>query len=163
MSIPGFLRLTLHRLRGARVRGARQVTLGARVRLGSGALLDARGAPIRVGDGAWIGRGATILTQRASTALAEGTSPPECGMVTIGPGAWLGPRCLLMPGARIGTGAVVATEALVLGEVAAQAIVAGAPARLIGWRHTGECLEFRSDFSQQDTAPGDKSTPSSSP
>jgi acetyltransferase-like isoleucine patch superfamily enzyme len=51
--------------------------------------------------------------------------------VEIGDHVWLGLRSLIMKGARIGDGAVVAAGALVTGEVEPASIVAGAPARVL--------------------------------
>jgi acetyltransferase-like isoleucine patch superfamily enzyme len=164
MSIHTLLRLALLRLSSeATVRGCRQIDLGRGVRIGRGTLLDARGGPVCVGDGAWIGREATVLTDDPIRGRAKEATLSEPYAVTIGPDAWLGPRCLLMPGARIGAGAIVAAEAVVVGEVAPRAIVAGAPARLIGWRRAGDCLAFRPNTSTPDTASGGKTADSTSP
>lgn len=48
--------------------------------------------------------------------------------------AWIGLRCLVMPGAHIGEGAIVQAGSVVMGKVPPCAIVAGNPAKVIGWR-----------------------------
>jgi acetyltransferase-like isoleucine patch superfamily enzyme len=51
-------------------------------------------------------------------------------------GAWIGQRAIILPGRRIGRGAVVAAGAVVTRDVAPLEIVAGNPARVIGSRET---------------------------
>lgn len=53
--------------------------------------------------------------------------------VEVGPGAWVGAGSVIV-GTRVGTGAVVAANSVVLEEVPDYAIVAGAPARVVGQR-----------------------------
>ncbi len=59
----------------------------------------------------------------------EEPNPPH-----IGRDAWIGARVLLLPGVRIGQGAIVAAGAVVTKDVPPFAIVAGIPARVIGYR-----------------------------
>jgi len=49
--------------------------------------------------------------------------------VHIGAGSWLGARCTILPGVRVGPGAVVAAGAVVTRDVPANTLVAGVPAR----------------------------------
>ena len=48
--------------------------------------------------------------------------------------AWLGVRCMVLPGAHIGEGAVVQAGSVVMGSIPPCAIAAGNPAKVIGWR-----------------------------
>ena len=48
--------------------------------------------------------------------------------------AWVGMRCIVLPGAHIGEGAIVQAGSVVMGKVPPCAIVAGNPAKVIGWR-----------------------------
>lgn len=66
-------------------------------------------------------------------------NPPAS--ITVGDHVWLGLRSMIMKGARIEDGAIVAAAALVSGHVAANTIVAGAPARV-----QRENVEWRRDF-----------------
>ena len=56
------------------------------------------------------------------------------GDTVIGDGAWIGMRAMLMPGIKIGEGAVVASGAIVTKNVAPYTIVAGNPAAPIRQR-----------------------------
>jgi acetyltransferase-like isoleucine patch superfamily enzyme len=51
--------------------------------------------------------------------------------IVIGEHVWLGMRVIVLKGARIGAGAIVAAGAVVSGEVPEKACVAGVPARVI--------------------------------
>jgi acetyltransferase-like isoleucine patch superfamily enzyme len=57
------------------------------------------------------------------------------GEVVIDNHAWIGVRALILPGVRIGTGAVVGAGAVVTKDVEPYHIVAGVPARKIGERN----------------------------
>ena len=48
--------------------------------------------------------------------------------------AWLGVKCIALPGAHVGEGAVVQAGSVVMGVIPPCAIAAGNPAKVIGWR-----------------------------
>ena len=54
--------------------------------------------------------------------------------VTIGDDVWIGARAIILPGVKIGCGAVIAAGAVVSKDVADYAIVGGVPAKTIGSR-----------------------------
>ncbi|WP_409014249.1 MULTISPECIES: acyltransferase [unclassified Arcicella] len=60
------------------------------------------------------------------------------GKVTIKKFAWLGSRCILLPGVTIGEGAVVAAGAVVTKDVPPYTIVGGIPAKPIAKREEKE-------------------------
>lgn len=72
---------------------------------------------------------------------------PYKGDTVVGNDVWLGFEALIMPGVKIGDGAVVAAGAVVTGEVPPYAIVGGNPARVIKQRYSAdvvvELLEIR--------------------
>jgi acetyltransferase-like isoleucine patch superfamily enzyme len=73
-------------------------------------------------------------------------NPPAS--VTVGDHVWVGLRAMILKGANIGNGAVVAAGAIVSGDMPADAIIAGAPARVLR-----EDIVWRRDFSD-DLEPG---------
>ncbi len=56
------------------------------------------------------------------------------GDVLIGNDVWLASGCTILSGITVGDGAVVAARAVVARDVSPYSIVAGNPARIIGWR-----------------------------
>lgn len=56
------------------------------------------------------------------------------GDTVIGDGAWIGMRVMIMPGIKIGEGAVIAAGAVVTKDVEPYAVVGGNPAQLIKYR-----------------------------
>jgi len=52
----------------------------------------------------------------------------------VGDDVWIGHRCILLPGVKIGTGAVIGAGSVVTKDVPEYAVVAGNPARIIKWR-----------------------------
>lgn len=59
---------------------------------------------------------------------------PQLGAVEIGDYVFIGPRAIILPGVKIGKGAVVAAGAVVTKNVADFTIVGGVPAQIIGQR-----------------------------
>lgn len=54
--------------------------------------------------------------------------------VEIGDYVFIGPRAIILPGVKVGTGAIIAAGAVVTNDVPNFAIVGGAPAKVIGQR-----------------------------
>ena len=54
--------------------------------------------------------------------------------VEIGEAAWIGARVTILPGTRIGEGAIVQAGAVVHGDIPPCAIVGGNPAKVFAWR-----------------------------
>jgi acetyltransferase-like isoleucine patch superfamily enzyme len=57
--------------------------------------------------------------------------PEEVKPVVIEDNVWIGNRCMIFPGVRIGEGSVVSAGSIVMNDVAANTVVAGNPARKI--------------------------------
>ena len=85
-------------------------------------------------------------------AWAESTPPhlsqlPFKGDTVVGSDVWLGRECTVMPGVKIGDGAIVAAYSIVTRNVEPYTVVGGNPARLLKHRFdaelTGLLLQFR--------------------
>lgn len=63
------------------------------------------------------------------------------GETIIGDGVWIGMRAMIMPGVKIGEGAVIASGAIVTKDVAPYTVVGGNPAKVIKKRFTDEVIE----------------------
>ena len=112
----------------ARVWNPKNVTVGDRSWIGSGANLYSV-APITVGNDAVISEDAFVCTAEhdiASPAFELKTAP-----ITIGDMAWIGARAIVLPGRKVGEGAVVAAGSVVTHDVEPWTVVAGNPARVI--------------------------------
>jgi acetyltransferase-like isoleucine patch superfamily enzyme len=80
---------------------------------------------VLIRDGGWVGSDPQLA------ALPENA-------VEIGDDVWIGFGSVVLSGVRIGDGAIVAAGAVVIRDVAAFAIVAGVPARVVGQRFDGD-------------------------
>ena len=96
--------------------------------VGEGTMIDmgaVLGGRATVGKNCHIGAGAV---------LAGVIEPPSATPVTVGDGVLVGANAVVLEGVRIGAGAVVAAGAVVTQDVPENAVVAGAPARIIKYR-----------------------------
>lgn len=91
---------------------------------------------IRIGNHVSVGHEVMFLTRGFDTgnpALRAGTVKPA--PVTIEDGAWLGARSVIMPGVRVGTGAVIGASVVVTEDVPAHTLVMGTQKiSLVRWR-----------------------------
>jgi maltose O-acetyltransferase len=98
----------------------------------SGALHADIGAPIRIGDRVRIGHDVSLLTVDHDVGPEEMRSGKrKFGAIDIGDGAWLASRVVVLPGVRIGAGAVVAAGSVVTRDVPDNTLVVGVPARVV--------------------------------
>jgi acetyltransferase-like isoleucine patch superfamily enzyme len=116
---------------GPRSTSRTRIRVGARTWVNRGACLDLRGG-LEIGDDVSISPEVMIIT------AAHDPSSPKfeyvSSAVVIEDHVWIGSRATLMPGVRVGRGAVVAAGAVVTRDVAPLSIVGGVPARQIGTR-----------------------------
>lgn len=69
------------------------------------------------------------------------TAMPSRGDTVVGNDVWLGHQVTVMPGVRIGDGAIIAAGAVVTSDVAPYTIVGGNPARLIRQRFADDDIK----------------------
>jgi acetyltransferase-like isoleucine patch superfamily enzyme len=133
-----------------------RIVLGARVRLNSHwapvELVSGPRGVIDIGDGVFINYGSMIsahLRVRIGSNVMVGnyciiadTEIPGIGEpsggpsieprpVEIGDGAWLAARVTVLPGTRIGAGAVIAAGSIVAGDIPPGSVAGGIPARIL--------------------------------
>ena len=116
---------------GAEIRSPRRIAIGEHTIIGHGAILDGRHG-LRIGSNVNLSTGVWIWTAQHDPQSPDFAS--RGGPVVIGDYAWLSSRCTVLPGTRVGEGAVVAAGAVVTEDVPSYAIVGGVPARTIGHR-----------------------------
>ncbi len=64
------------------------------------------------------------------------------GEITIGHDVWIGTQCVILSGSNIGTGAVIAANSVVTGNIPPYAIAAGSPAKVIKYRFNNITIKF---------------------
>lgn len=109
------LRVSVHKLRGVRFAGrafvSRRVTLETK-----------HPEKISVGSNVFIGIGTTVLAHHDTS---EDLSTVG---VRIGDNVYIGPHCVILPGAEIGDNSVIAAGSVVSGAVGRNRLVRGNPA-----------------------------------
>jgi acetyltransferase-like isoleucine patch superfamily enzyme len=97
---------------------------------------------ITIGDRVSIAPRVTLVTSsHPNQSRIRAFAPISQGAIVIEDDAWLGAGCVVLPGVRIGRGAVVGANSVVQQDVASLHVVAGQPARTVrelapgsGWR-----------------------------
>lgn len=109
----------------------RRLSFGSYCWLNTGVRFDV-GAPIVICDHVGIGHEVLFLTSTHDyDAPQHRTGPLTLAPIVVEEGAWLGARCTILPGVRIGRGAVVAAGAVVHRDVPPNTLVGGVPARVL--------------------------------
>ena len=107
------------------------LSVGNDVILNVGCLIDLA-STVTIDDTAAIGYEVMLITGAHTIGptqrRAAGLAPKP---IYIGSGAWLGTRCVILPGVTIGEGVVVAAGAVVNRNMPANVMVAGVPAKII--------------------------------
>lgn len=116
---------------GFHIREPHKIEIGDGVSIGPKVLLDGR-CGLKIGCSVTIAYEAIIWTLNHDyndiNFVAKGAP------VVIGDYAWICCRSIVLPGIKIGKGAIVASGAVVTKDVPPFAIVAGIPAKIIGYR-----------------------------
>jgi acetyltransferase-like isoleucine patch superfamily enzyme/glycosyltransferase involved in cell wall biosynthesis len=127
--------------RGLRAYRPSGISVGRNSTLGDHLFIDGR-AGVTIGDNVTIGGSASVYTAEhdpQSPTFAVASAP-----VVIEDLCYVASHAVVLPGVRIGRGAVVAAGAVVVRDVEPYSIVGGVPARVIGER-TRE-LRYRGGF-----------------
>jgi maltose O-acetyltransferase len=118
----------------------RDISIGSRSGLGTGCRVY--GAII--GDNVMIAPDVLFLKQNHNFADVErpigDQGDSDIGLPIVEDEAWIGERAIILPGRRVGKGAVVGAGAVVTRDVPPFGVVGGNPARILGRRGEGDAL-----------------------
>lgn len=78
---------------------------------------------------------------------------PFKGDIVIGNDVWIGRESIIMPGVKIGDGAIIAACSVVTKDVEPYSVVGGNPARFIKKRFNDELIELLLEFKWWDLPP----------
>ena len=121
---------------GTHIRNPEKLKCGRRVVLARGVQLTCGGG-VTIGDGTMIGPGAFVISNghrmdRLDVPMID--QGLYSAPIDIGEDVWIGANAVILPGVRIGKGAVVAAGAVVTTDIPAYAVAAGVPARVVKMR-----------------------------
>lgn len=125
----------LHIERRAHIGYWEKVSIGRGSSIGENAYIDAH---LTIGDDVMMARDVIILGRNHE--FSDTTLPMrlqgfrEFEPVSIGNDVWISIRVTILPGVKIGSHSIIAAGAVVTSDVPEFAIVAGVPAKVIGWR-----------------------------
>jgi acetyltransferase-like isoleucine patch superfamily enzyme len=155
--LPGGLRHTLrHILRSramvsprAEIEAGEALNLGHKTNISAFTLLSTAAGPIEIGARTDVGTGCCILGHPGGIRIGDdclispnvvigsalhpdaGATPAEGRPTRIANNVWIGAGAVVLPGADIADGVIIAPNSVVSGAVAANAIVQGNPGKVI--------------------------------
>ncbi len=119
---------------GVETRFGENINIGNHTVINKRVLLDGRGGKLTLGNNVDIAQEVNIWT--LSHDPQDDFHAPFGADVIIEDYVWIASRATILPGVRLGYGAIVAAGSIVTKDVPPKTIVAGAPARVIGPRNS---------------------------
>lgn len=108
------------------------VSVGRHTWIGPFTVLDGSGGGLSIGDYCSISAGVQIYTHdTVSWSLSGGRDSIQTAATHIGSNCYLGPNAVVAKGVRIGDGAVIGANSLVMTDIPAGARAHGNPARVV--------------------------------
>src|SRR6185436_17530708 len=104
-----------------------RIEIGESVWVNFGAVVDARSL-VQIGDRSMVGQYSIVADTEVPE--AEGALA-DAAPIRIGRDVWIAGRVTVLPGARIGDGAVITAGSVVAGEIPAGVVAGGIPARVL--------------------------------
>lgn len=117
---------------GARFYNPSNISIGEDTIIGENAVLDGRGKLI---IGNHVDIASEVMIYNCQHDIQSDYFDPICQDVLIEDYVFIGPRAIILPGVRIGKGAVIAAGAVVTKDVLDFKVVGGVPAKVIGERN----------------------------
>ncbi|MDM9631144.1 acyltransferase [Robiginitalea aurantiaca] len=114
------------------IRNPRKIYIGNWNSFNQRILLDGRGGKLIIGDYVDIGQETNIWTLEHDP--NSDNHATKGGDVVIEDYVWIASRVTILPGVKIGKGAVIATGSIVTKDIPPMTIAAGVPAKIIGKR-----------------------------
>jgi maltose O-acetyltransferase len=130
-------------LMGVKFRNPKNITIGSNSVINKKVLLDGRGGKLIIGNNVDIAQETNIWTLEHD--VHDDYHKHIGGDVIIEDFVWIASRVTILPGVKIGRGAIVAACALVTKDVPSMAIVGGVPAKIIGLRKS--LLRYKLNYS----------------
>lgn len=119
------------RFTGGEARGFDKFQIGRECVIGLGCSFEV-GTTITIGDRVTVGHQVLIITTTHELGPREHRAGvPVRNPVKVEDGAWIGSRCIILPGVTIGAGAIVEPGSVVNKDVAPNTRVRGIPARQV--------------------------------
>lgn len=119
--------------RNVEIRAPWRVKIGSNTSINKKTLLDGRGRGLIIGNNVDIAQECNIWT------LQHDYNSPDYiaqkGLTVIEDYVWVASRATILPGVKVGYGAVIASCSVVTKDVPPLSVVAGCPARVIGKRN----------------------------
>lgn len=119
-------------LMGLEFRNPKNISIGENSVVNKKVLLDGRGGKLVIGNNVDIAQETNIWTLEHD--VHDDFHKDSGGDVFIEDYVWIASRVTILPGVRIGKGAIVASNAVVTKDVEPMSIVGGVPAKKIGVR-----------------------------
>ena len=125
--------LTAGAVPGQDLLGLIVLRIGRGSSIGRGSMVIAHES-IDIGDDVFVAPNCYITDQNHSYTDLDtpiGRQWPRNNPVVIGDGCWLGTRCVILPGTRLGRNVAVAAGSVVRGEFPDHCVIGGSPARIL--------------------------------
>ena len=118
-------------------RGVDRLVIGSYCSIGSGAVFVMAGNQGHRSD--WVST--FPFYYQANIFKDAKDSYVKSGDIVIGHDVWIGSEAMILSGVQVGTGAIIASRAVVSKDVPPYAIVGGNPATILKYRFTPEVIE----------------------
>lgn len=118
--------------------GSGDVVIGRSSYINSGVVIYT-GNGVRIGDHVLIAANCTLASvnheyRSRDQLIVEQRFMPSRGGIVIGDDVWIGANCVILDGAYIGKGCVIAAGSVVRGKLPEYAVCSGSPAKPIRYR-----------------------------